>query len=64
MADTRLRRRQHVHGGMDMSMGSMSSVPGIPPLLEFPKIYYAVVGVTVAIATVANVIYKLQHRQR
>jgi hypothetical protein len=50
---------------MDMgAMGSMSAGQGIPPLLVFPQIYWAVVGVTVGIAAVANFINIILYRQR
>jgi hypothetical protein len=64
MRDSTLQRRQHDHAGMDMSMGSMSSGDGMPPLLDFPKIYYSVVGVTVGIAAIANLINIILYRQR
>jgi hypothetical protein len=56
----------HVHGGggMGMDMGSMSSGTGIPALEDFPKIYWAVVGVTIGIAAVVNVINIMICRQR
>ncbi|KIW09547.1 uncharacterized protein PV09_00420 [Verruconis gallopava] len=59
----------HVHGssssgGMNMDMGSMSSGAGIPPLEDFPKIYWAVLGVAIALATVVNVINIMICRQR
>lgn len=48
----------HNHGGM--SMGSMA----LPALPEFPKFYYAVVGSTVAVATLANIYNQVLYRQR
>lgn len=41
-------------------MGSMA----LPALPEFPKIYYAVVGSAVAVATLVNVYNQLLYRQR
>jgi hypothetical protein len=53
---------------MDMSdmgaMGSMSSGNGVPTLLVFPQIYWAVIGVTVGIAAVANFLNIILYRQR
>ncbi|KAF3047999.1 hypothetical protein E8E12_005606 [Didymella heteroderae] len=48
----------HNHGGM--SMGSMA----LPPLPEFPKFYYAVVGSAVAVAALANIYNRILYRQR
>lgn len=48
----------HNHGSM--SMGSMA----LPDLPEFPKFYYAVVGSTVAVATLVNVYNHVLYRQR
>ncbi|KAF2196510.1 ferric-chelate reductase [Delitschia confertaspora ATCC 74209] len=50
------------HAGM--AMGSMSMGNGVPPLLDFPKMYWAVVGTAVAIATMVNVYNKVLYRQR
>lgn len=50
--------------GMDMAMGSMSIGNGIPPLIEFPKIYLGIVGGVVAIATIANLANIIICRQR
>jgi hypothetical protein len=47
-----------------MDMGSMSTGTGIPPLEDFPKIYWAVVGAAIATATVVNVINIMICRQR
>ena len=47
-----------------MDMGSMSSGNGVPPLDDFPKIYYAVVGVAIGVAAVANLINIILYRQR
>jgi hypothetical protein len=49
---------------MDMSMGSMSAGDGIPALLDFPKIFFAIIGVVVAIAAAANLITIILYRQR
>ena len=45
-------------------MGSMSAGNGIPPMQDFPKIYWGVVGGTIGIATVVNIINILICRQR
>jgi hypothetical protein len=50
---------------MDMgAMGSMSSGVGVPALLVFPQIYWAVIGVTVGIAAVVNLVNIILCRQR
>jgi hypothetical protein len=50
---------------MDMgAMGSTSTGGGVPALLVFPQIYWAVVGVTVGIAALANLINIILYRQR
>lgn len=54
----------HDHSGMDMSMGSMSIGNGIPPLIEFPKIYLGIVGGVVGIAAIANLANIIICRQR
>jgi hypothetical protein len=43
-----------------MSMGSMS----LPALEDFPKLYYAVVGTAVGIATLVNIYNHVLYRQR
>ena len=48
---------------MGMAMGSMS-MGGLPPLIDFPKMYWAVVGSAVGIATLANVFNHVLYRQR
>lgn len=54
----------HDHSSMDMSMGSMSIGNGIPPLIEFPKIYLGIVGGVVGIAAIANLTNIIICRQR
>ncbi|KAF9738231.1 hypothetical protein PMIN02_002952 [Paraphaeosphaeria minitans] len=46
-----------------MAMGSMS-MGGMPPLIAFPKYYWAVVGTVIGIATVVNIFNKILYRQR
>jgi len=52
------------HSGHDMAMGSMSAGAGIPPLLEFPKFYYAVVGSAVGVGTLVHIYNHFLYRQR
>jgi hypothetical protein len=47
-----------------MAMGSMSMGAGIPPLQDFPKLYWAVVGAAIATATAVNVYNHALYRQR
>lgn len=50
---------------MDMGdMGGTSSGAGMPALVDFPKIYWAIVGATIAFATLVNVINIIICRQR
>ncbi|KAF2689319.1 hypothetical protein K458DRAFT_383975 [Lentithecium fluviatile CBS 122367] len=46
-----------------MAMGSMS-MGELPPLIEFPKYYWAVVGTAIGVATSVNVFNHLLYRQR
>jgi hypothetical protein len=51
---------------MDMSgmpMGSMST-GGLPALIEFPKMYWAVVGSAIGVATLVNLFNYVLYRQR
>lgn len=45
-------------------MGGMSMGGGLPPLRDFPKMYWAVVGAAIATATLVNVYNNLLYRQR
>ncbi|KAF2418004.1 ferric reductase [Tothia fuscella] len=47
-----------------MDMGSVSSGNGIPPLSEFPKIFFGLIGGLVAVAAIANLITIILYRQR
>lgn len=51
----------HNHGGM--GMGGMSSGE-LPPLDDFPKFYWAVVGSAIGLATLVNVFNHVLYRQR
>lgn len=46
-----------------MSMGDMS-VGGMPPLIEFPKYYWAVVGTAIGLATLVNIFNNILYRHR
>ncbi|KAF2281405.1 uncharacterized protein EI97DRAFT_429444 [Westerdykella ornata] len=47
------------------SMGSMSmGGGGLPPRFEFPKMYWAVVGTAIGIATLVNIFNHVLYRQR
>jgi len=46
-----------------MAMGSMS-MGGLPPLIDFAKFYWAVVGSAVAVATLVNIYNHVLYRQR
>lgn len=49
---------------MNMDMGGMSIGNGIPSLFTFQRMYWAVVGTAIGIATVANLLNRFlsQHR--
>jgi hypothetical protein len=48
----------HNHMSMDMD------TPGVPPLTDFPKLYWAVVGSAVGVATLVNLYNHILCRQR
>ena len=48
----------------DMDMGSMSMGPGIPDLFYLQKMFWAVIGAAIALATLVNMYNKLLLRQR
>lgn len=48
----------------NMPMGSMSAGNGIPPLFTFQKMYWAVVGTAIGIATMVNLLNYVIFRQR
>jgi hypothetical protein len=48
---------------MDMSMGDMA-MGGLPPLIDFPKMYWAVVGSAIGVATLVNIYNNILYRQR
>ncbi|KAF2178690.1 hypothetical protein K469DRAFT_598531 [Zopfia rhizophila CBS 207.26] len=46
-----------------MAMGGMS-MGGLPPLKDFPKMYWAAVGSAIGVATLVNIFNHALHRQR
>ncbi|KAF2465900.1 ferric-chelate reductase [Lindgomyces ingoldianus] len=46
-----------------MAMGSMS-MEGLPPLIDFPKMYWAVVGTAIGVATFVNMFNHMLYRHR
>jgi hypothetical protein len=48
----------------DMPMGSTSAGNGIPSLFTFQRMYWAVVGTVIGIATLVNVLNYVIFRQR
>jgi hypothetical protein len=46
-----------------MAMGSMS-MGGALPLLDYPQMYWAVVGAAIAVATLVNIFNHILYRQR
>jgi hypothetical protein len=56
---------RHEHSMAGMSMAGMSSMGnGVPSLFYMQQIFWAFIGIAIAIATLANVINKVLYRQR
>jgi hypothetical protein len=51
----------HNHGGTGMAGMSMGE---LPPLEDFPKFYWAVVGSAIGVATLVNVFNYILYTQR
>ena len=50
--------------GMGSGMGSMSMGSGVPNLFYLQKMFWAVIGAAIGLATAVNVYHKLLFRQR